>query len=50
MQPSDLYIDIVEPGIHSGIWDKLKTWLWNFVLPPHIRLKIVPKPEKEKNA
>ena len=38
---SDLNIYIVEPGIHQGWWDRFKTRIWNFILPPHLRLEIV---------
>lgn len=36
----DLEIQISEPGDHYTLWNRLKTWIWNFILPPHIRLRI----------
>lgn len=37
---SDLKIYLVNNGKHKQWYNRLKVWLWNFILPPHIRLKI----------
>lgn len=34
-----LYIDIVD-GSHITWWGVVKTYLWNFILPPHIKISI----------
>ncbi len=48
METYDLYININELGRHNSKWNRLKTWLWNFILPPHIRLSIKEPTSKEK--
>jgi hypothetical protein len=40
MTTTDLHIDITEDGYHYTWWNRFKVWLWNFILPPHIRLEI----------
>ncbi len=37
---SDLHISLVENGEHKDWWNRFKVWIWNFILPPHIRFKI----------
>lgn len=40
---TDLRIFIIDPGNHYTLFNRFKTWMWNFILPPHLRLEIEKK-------
>jgi len=36
-----MVIEVVDPETKINLWGKIKMHIWNFILPPHLRLKIL---------